>query len=165
MIHVECPDCSKSYEVAEALAGKACGARIPIPQLRTDTAERTKPAQPKPVPTKSPSPKATTAPPAKSKPTVKPKPAPKKREDDFFEEVAELDGVGEVEDFEISPRVRAATAKRKAKKSGAGLGGFTKALTSLAGRVKSKISPFYWRLRSVSFLEPWQLFSQPFLVR
>ena len=132
MIHVECPDCSKSYEVVDELAGKAakckaCGGRIPIPQLRTDTAERTKLAQSKPVPTKSPSPKATTAPLAKSKPIVQPKPAPKKREDDFveedFDEVEELDDVEEiVDDYESAESFSRSTTKsnrsRRKKNSG-----------------------------------------------
>ncbi len=143
MIHVECPDCSKTYDVADELAGKAakcrdCGGRIPIPQLRTDsdsTSERTKPTQPKPASSKSPSPKATTAPPAKSKPTVKPKPATKKREDDFveedYEDVAEFDDVEEVVDDDDdesdeqfsrmttrSNRSRKKTNARRNKKSG-----------------------------------------------
>ncbi len=125
MIHVECPDCSKTYDVADELAGKAakcrdCGGRIPIPQLRTDTdttSARAKPAQPKPAPTKSPSPKATTAPPVKSKPTAKPKPAPKKREDDFFEddfdEVAEFDDVDE--DEWNTPKRSPSRRKKKSK--------------------------------------------------
>ncbi len=156
MIHVECPDCSKSYDVAEELAGKAakcraCGGRIPIPQRRTEsdtTAERTKPAQPKPAPTKSPLPKASTAVPAKSKPTTKPKPAPKKREEDFFdddfEEVAEFDDVEVVEDFDdveddeqiprfgtkLQPSLRKKNARRN-RKSGPSLA--SKALSFFVG--------------------------------
>lgn len=110
MIHVECPDCSKLYDVAEELAGKTakcreCGGRIPIPLLRTEidtTSERTKPAQAKPTSSKSPSPKASPAQQATSKSAAKPKSAPKKHEEDFFkddfEEVAEFDDVEEVID-------------------------------------------------------------------
>lgn len=117
MIHVECPDCSKSYEVADALAGRTakcreCGGRIPIPQLCTDTdtaASRTKPAHRKPAPDKSPSPKAAIPPPAK--PSVKPKAAPKA--DDFFEDDFEdVEDYDEVDDdYESLPRV----AKRRSK--------------------------------------------------
>lgn len=133
MIHVECPDCSKTYDVADELAGKAakcrdCGGRIPIPQLRTDSdapSARAKPVQPRPVPTKSPSPKATTPAPVKSKPTTKPKPAPKKQEDDFFEddfdEVAEFDDVDEVidddESYERFSRLRTESNRSRRKKT------------------------------------------------
>lgn len=131
MIHVECPDCSKAYDVTDELAGKAakcrdCGGRIPIPQIHTETdaaTERTKPVQSKPAPTKSPSPRASIAVPAKSKPTAKPKPAPRKREEDFFEdeveEVAEFDDVDEVinDDESISRLTTKSRRKKDAKRN------------------------------------------------
>ena len=150
MIHVECPDCSKTYDVADELAGKAakcrdCGGRIPIPQLRADTtSERTKPAQPKQAPTKSPSPKATTPPPAKPKPTAKPKPAPKKREDDFFEddfeEVAEFDDVEEeVEEEWNTPKRSPSRRKKKSRGAAMQYGRF-------GGFVASGTGKLAWRI-------------------
>lgn len=128
MLQVQCPDCSKTYDVADDLAGKTakcreCGAPIPIPIPKLhanadNTATRTKPASAtsasssslkatmnsptKPVPTKSSPPKPTTAPPAKSKPTTKQKTAPKKRSvDDFFEDdVSDGDDYDEMEEVE-----------------------------------------------------------------
>ncbi len=123
MIHVECPECSKAYDVPEELAGKtckckACGGRVPIPQLRSDagnSADRTKPTSSKAAPTKpssassssekvakdSPS-KPAASKPASLKPKTKPKARPKSRDDDFFEddfeEVDEFDSVEELID-------------------------------------------------------------------
>ncbi|MFM9966104.1 MAG: prolyl oligopeptidase family serine peptidase [Planctomycetaceae bacterium] len=128
MISVKCPDCSKVYEVADELAGKAakcrdCGGRIPIPQLRTNNdkdsdkvgdsdrssaANRSKPVEPKSDSAKPPSPKpaAANSVPAKSKPVEKPKPkpatkpVPKQRLDDnvFDAELIE-DDPGDIDDY------------------------------------------------------------------
>lgn len=115
MISVKCPDCSEVYEVSEELAGKVakcrqCGGRIPIPQLRANgdsAANRTQPAEPKPVSAKMATPKnaAPNSVPTKSKPVVKPTPVPKERLDDdvFDAEVIEdevIDDYGEVDEVE-----------------------------------------------------------------
>ncbi len=143
MLQVQCPDCSKTYDVADDLAGKTakcreCGAPISIPQLRANAdnaANRTKPdsatsasasslkaaiATPaKPAPTKPLSPKPTTAPLAKSKPTAKQKPAPKKRSvDDFFEDDGnDGDDYDELEEVDELDEVEDYGATRKRPKS------------------------------------------------
>lgn len=150
MIHVECPDCSKSYDVAEELAGKAakcreCGGRIPIPQLSTEnaTSERAKP-----TPIKESPPKASAAPPAKSKPAAKPKPAPKKREEDFFEddveeveyEIEDYDEVEEEIEEEWDTPKRSST--RRKKKSGSG----AKQYGRIGAFVASGTGKLAWRI-------------------
>ncbi len=93
-MQVECPECSATYEVVPELAGKvakcrACGGKIPIPELRTKPDQVEQPSKPTP-------PKPTVAKPAPAKPKAsEPAKTPVKRKRDV-----EFDDVEVVDDFE-----------------------------------------------------------------